>query len=347
MKRQKKNRLGIAAVCFLLVATLGLTACGEEKEPIDQSQETDTKQETIIDSETDVVENAEAESTAPESETQLGTETEPVKEPETETEPEREPEPEIVEPDVTAPVMTGVTNLTVEVGSNISYKRGVEVTDDSGESVLEIDTSTVDLNTVGTYEVVYTATDPSGNTATQTIVVTVVNPPAVTEEQVNELADAVIASVITEDMTPYEKAWALWEWCHSQIKYSYSAGNRGLLAGAWEGLHDRRGDCYAYYATYEVLLTRVGIENMCVTRIGGDSNHWWNLVNLGDGWYHCDTSPRKLGHKYKCFMQTDEQIAAYEAIYTEIAPEKHNYFTFESDLYPERATTIIYESSMP
>lgn len=354
MRRQKIKSLGILAVSMLLTASLGLAACGEAEEASGQTpetaSETEQTQEQMKEAETGPESVTEPESvTDPEGVTdpESVTETENVTETESVTEPETEPEPEIVEPDVTAPVMTGVKNLTVEAGSNISYKRGVEVTDDSGESLLEIDTSTVDLNTVGTYEVVYTATDPSGNVSTQTIVVTVVNPPTVTEEQVYELADAVIASVITEEMTQLEKARALWDWCHYQIKYSYSAGDRGLLAGAWEGLHDKKGDCYAYYATYEVLLTRVGIENMCVTRIGGDSNHWWNLVNVGDGWYHCDTSPRKIGHKYKCFMQTDEQIAAYEAIYTEIAPEKHNYFTFESDLYPERATTIIYESSMP
>lgn len=345
MRRQKTNRRGMTVISALLAAALCLTACGRAKEPVEVEQATDSKGVTSTESQT--TEDAGWQIVSTEDETVAEQTQEPESETEPETEPETETEPEVVEPDVTAPVMTGVKNLTVEAGSNISYKRGVEVTDDSGESVLEIDASTVDLNTVGTYEVVYTATDPSGNVSTQTIVVTVVNPPTVTEEQVYELADAVIASVITDEMTQMEKAWALWEWCHYQIKYSYSAGDRGLLAGAWEGLHDKKGDCYAYYATYEVLLTRVGIENMCVTRVGGDSNHWWNLVNVGDGWYHCDTSPRKIGHKYKCFMQTDEQIAAYEAIYTELAPEKHNYFTFESDLYPERATTIIYESSMP
>ncbi len=259
-------------------------------------------------------------------------------------------EPEHTEPpqtDVTAPVLGGVQNQTVEVGSNISYKRNVTYIDDSGECDLIIDTSGVDLNTVGTYEVVYTAVDGAGNSTSQTIVVTVINPTEVTEEEIYKMADEVIASCITEDMTLYEKAEALWNWCHYQIKYSYSSGDRGLLAGAYEGLHDRRGDCYAYYATYEVLLTRVGIENMCVTRIGGNSNHWWNLVNLGDGWYHCDASPRKIGHKYKCFMQTDAQIAAYSDAYVALYPDHPNYFVFESDLYPERATEIIFESQIP
>jgi len=337
-------------VILALAWVLGLASCGQKSE----TQEETGSVATNGAPETEVTESVEdggetKESRAPENETEESAESESAGAESTEPE-SIEPEstePEIVEPDETAPVLAGVKNLTVEVGSVISYKRGVSATDDSGECVLEIDTSTVDLNTVGTYTVVYKATDAAGNVASQTIVVTVVEPARVTEEEINALADAVIAEVITEDMTLYQKAEALWTWCHYQITYSYSAGERGVLAGAYEGLHDKKGDCYAYYATYEVLLNRVGIENMCVTRIGGTSNHWWNLVNLGDGWYHCDTSPRKIGHKYKCFMQTDEQIAAYEAIYTEINPDKPNYFTFESDLYPERATEIVYESKMP
>ena len=256
-------------------------------------------------------------------------------------------EPRQAETDVTAPVLTGVKNLTVEVGSTISYKAGISVTDDSGECTLEIDATGVDLNTVGIYEAIYIATDKAGNSVTQTIIVSVVEPAQVTEEEVYALADAVIAEVTNQNMSAFEKAKALWNWCHDQIRYSYNAGDRNVLSGAYDGLYHRQGDCYVYYATYEVLLTRVGIENMCVTRIGGNSNHWWNLVNLGDGWYHCDTSPRRIGHKYICFMQTDEQIAAYEEAYTKQFPDHPNYYTFEPDLYPKRAAKIIVESALP
>lgn len=351
MKRQKINGWKKVLAGALLVGMVGMTACGaeetanmaqngtlgtqEEQAGSDVSKET---QETGTEETRNVAETSPVETESVETEP---IETEPV-----ETEP-IETEPVVLEPDVTAPTLEGVKNLTVEVGSNISYKKDVTVNDDRGSCTLEIDTSEVDLNTIGTYEVVYKATDEAGNETAQTIVVTVVNAPEVTEEEIYQLADAVIASVITEGMTDYEKAQVLWDWCHYQIKYSYSAGDRGLLAGAYEGLHDKRGDCYAYYATYEVLLTRVGIPNMCVTRIGGNTNHWWNLVNVGDGWYHCDTSPRKLGHKYRCFMQTDAQVAAYSDIYYELVPDHPNYFTFESELYPERATEIIVESSMP
>ena len=164
------------------------------------------------------------------------------------------------------------------------------------------------------------------------------------EVKVNELADALIKKLgITEETSKWDTCYKLWNWCRTKIKYAYSAGDRSTIyAGAYEGLHDRSGDCYAYYATFTILLKKCGIETLEVRRVGGESNHWWNLVNLGDGWYHCDSSPRKVGHTYKCFMQTDAQIQEYEDFYK----EKPNYYTFDKSLYPDRETTIIYDGNL-
>lgn len=325
---KKKYRGLLTGMLFL--AAVGLCACAEKK-----PEEGNGAEQT-------------GSVTKPESTEQTGSVTEPESTGQTGsvTEPENTEQAESL-PDVTPPVLTGVQDLAVELGGSVSYKKGVTATDDSGDCTLEIDTTSVNLYETGTYEVVYTATDGAGNTTSKTITVTVYEPPEITQEQVDQLADELIASLVTEDMTQMEKAKALWNWCRTKITYSYSAGERNVTAGAYAGLHDRKGDCYVYYATYEVLLNRLGIENMCVTRVGGSSNHWWNLVNLGDGWYHCDASPRHQGHKFRCFMQTDEQIAAYEAAYTELYPEHPNYYTFDPELYPERATEIIVESKIP
>ena len=45
-----------------------------------------------------------------------------------------------------------------------------------------------------------------------------------------------------------------------------------------------------------------------------------------------------MGDPYLCFMQTDAQIAEYTKNHT----KKPNYYTFDPDLYPERATEIIF-----
>lgn len=242
--------------------------------------------------------------------------------------------------DTTEPVIEG-KDITVEMGTNVSYRKNVSVTDNSGvEPSLKIDNSQVNTSVPGIYPVYYTATDASGNAATVQVSLTVVERKDVTEEMVFQEADDLLAEIITPEMSQWDIAYALWNWCRKQIKYSYSVGERSsIYAGAYEGLHDRKGDCYVYYATLAVLLDRVGIENMCVQRVGGTSDHWWNLVNIGDGWYHCDASPRNENHTYRCFMQTDEQLQWY----TDYYKEHPNYYTFDTESLPERATTIVFE----
>lgn len=242
--------------------------------------------------------------------------------------------------DTTEPVIEG-QDFSVEMGTNVSYRKNVKVTDNSGvEPSLKIDNSQVNLSVPGIYPVYYTATDASGNSATAQISLTVVERKDITEEMVFREADDLIAELITPEMSRWDTAYTLWNWCRKQIRYSYSAGERSsVYAGAYEGLHDRQGDCYVYYATFSVLLDRVGIENMCVQRVGGTSDHWWNLVNIGDGWYHCDASPRNENHTYRCFMQTDEQLQWY----TDFYKGHPNYYTFDPESLPERATTIVFE----
>ena len=246
-------------------------------------------------------------------------------------------------PDVQAPVIEGLSDKTVYTGETISYKKGIKVTDDTDDDVtLEIDTSLVDLDTPGEYTVTYTATDAAGNVTRESITVLVLILDS-KEAEVDRLADVLLKKLITEDMSKWDICYKLWNWCRTNIQYAYSAGDRSsVYAGAYEGLHDRAGDCYAYYATFTVLLQKCGIETIEVRRVGGESNHWWNLVNLGDGWYHCDSSPRKKGHTYKCFMQTDAQIQEY----TDFYKEKPNYYAFDGSLYPERETTVIYDGNL-
>lgn len=256
------------------------------------------------------------------------------------------PEPE---QDVTAPIIEGVHDLTVEQGKSVSYKKGVSVTDDlDSEVALEIDASQVNLNTPGIYNVFYRAADRAGNQTEVMCTVTVIEPVKITEEEVYALADQLLADIITDDMTQYEQAETLWRWCRDKIAYRSHSDERNVLDGAYQGLRNRSGDCYIYYATYEVLLTRCGIANMCVARVGGSSEHWWNLVNVGDGWYHCDSSPRNYQDKFFIsFMQTDEQVAEYSAHYLTLYPDRPNYYGFDGSIYPERATTILVENVYP
>jgi hypothetical protein len=215
--------------------------------------------------------------------------------------------------DTTPPVIEGVQELTTTVGGSISYKKGIKVTDDLDEDVeLSIDNSEVDLNTAGDYTVTYTAVDHAGNQTTVTTTVHVETPSVetATEDTINAAADEILASILTDGMSQYEQAEAIYWWCHDKIAYVDGTPKVNYVQGAYRGLVDRRGDCYTYAMTAKCLLTRAGIKNMDIERIpSGNSMHYWNLIDIGEGWYHYDTCRRADGTTF--FYKTDAEIKAY------------------------------------
>lgn len=225
------------------------------------------------------------------------------------------------------PVIEGVTELTVSMGSTVSYKRGVTVTDNSGGAVdLTVDTSQVDLNTVGTYPITYIARDEAGNVTEVPSFIHVEEPVSATEMQVNEAADEILAEITTEDMTEYEKAEAIFFWVHDTISWSDHSPKDDWVQGAYQGLIEKKGDCYVYAMASKCLLTRAGIKNMDIAKIPTSTEHYWNLIDLGDGWYHFDATRRK--DKTYFFYTSDDELMNYSRNHY----DSHNY---DPSQYPE------------
>lgn len=232
--------------------------------------------------------------------------------------------------DTVAPEVS-LSTIDIIIGETVSYKKAVGYSDNADskdELKLEIDNSKVDPNTVGTYPVTYTVTDTAGNSTTKTGQVNVLaeKPVYYDEDVVNAKADEVLAEIITENMTPLEKTRAIYNWVHGKIGYISHSEKGDWVRGAYEGLVKRQGDCFVYASTAKVLLTRAGIENMDIVKSQVNPSHYWNLVNLGDGWYHFDATPRK--DKTVFFMWTDAQLKEYS--------ESHkNTHIYDASLYPE------------
>ena len=222
-------------------------------------------------------------------------------------------EMEILE-DTEPPVIEGVENLTVAVGESISYKRNVTVSDNYDENVtLRIDSSEVDLDTPGDYTVIYIAEDAAGNvTKVETGVhVKPEGVQAATEEMVNKKAAEILSQITTADMSQYEVAKAIFDWVHSNIGWSDGTPKTNWIQGAYRGLFDRKGDCYVYASTAKCLLTRAGIANMDIGFSNPNRTHYWNLIDLGDGWYHFDATRRTDGSSF--FYYSDADIRAYSS----------------------------------
>ena len=231
--------------------------------------------------------------------------------------------------DTEPPVIHGVGELTMTAGGSISYKKGVTVTDDFDQDVkLDVDTSAVDTSKPGDYTVIYTAVDNAGNRASVSAVLHVqpVTVDTVTEEIIYAEADKILAAILTDSMSQYDQAKAIYDWCHSKIAYSDGTPKTDWVQGAYRGIVDRKGDCYVYAATAKCLLTRAGIKNMDIEKIPAASMHYWNLIDIGDGWYHFDTCRRKDGSTF--FYKTDAELMEYSNTHN----KSHNY---DKSLYPE------------
>lgn len=232
--------------------------------------------------------------------------------------------------DTVAPEVS-LSVIDIIIGEPVSYKKAVGYSDNCDsidELKLEIDNSKVDPSREGTYDVTYTVTDTAGNSTTKTGKVNVLaeKPIYYDEDKVNEEADKVLAEILKDDMSQLEKARAIYNWVHSHIGYINHSEKGDWVRGAYEGLVKRQGDCFVYASTSKVLLTRAGINNMDIVKSAVNPSHYWNLVDVGEGWYHFDATPRK--DKTVFFMWTDAQLKEYS--------ENHkNTHIYDASLYPE------------
>ena len=157
-----------------------------------------------------------------------------------------------------------------------------------------------------------------------------------TPEKLEEAAVSTVAEIIRDGMTDVEKARAIFDFAHDSIRYTGDSDKSDWQAEAYAGLTRRQGDCFTYYAVSRALLTAAGIDNLEVTREGGPTSHYWNLVNCGGGWYHFDATPRSSKMPpFVSFLFTDQEAADYTAA------AGREYYTFDGSRYPERAVDAV------
>ena len=247
--------------------------------------------------------------------------------------------------DTQAPVISGVKSITVYAGGTVAYRNGVSVTDDYDENVtLTLDSSKVDLSTVGTYKVIYSATDASGNTATVEATVTVQEKPDnyVDPEVIYARIDAILAQFITDDMTDREKVEAVYVWTHrgDHLIYGSAPDRTDYLQTAYEFLDRKKGDCYWFFAIQKVMLERLNIPTIDVKKVKNfekDSNHYWLLVSIDQGqtYYHFDN----VWSKHLCLV-TDKVLNNF-------SKACNGCFNRDESLYPATPTEDLPASKLP
>ena len=247
--------------------------------------------------------------------------------------------------DTQAPTILGVQDIIAYAGGTVAYRSGITVSDDYDENVtLTLDSSGVDLSTVGTYKVIYSATDASGNTATKEATVTVMEKQAgyVEPEVIYARVDAILEQFITDDMTDREKVEAVYVWTHrgDHLIYGSAPDRTDWLQTAYEFLDRKKGDCYWFYAIQKLMLQRLNIPTIDVKKVKNfekDSNHYWLLVSIdgGENYYHFDN----VWSRQLCLV-TDKTLNKF-------SKAVNNCFNRDESLYPATPTEELPPSKLP
>ena len=113
------------------------------------------------------------------------------------------------------------------------------------------------------------------------------------ETAIREYAAEILPEIISGCVTDAEKAAAIFEdvW-HMDISPSEELWEN-MQEAAIKAFDCNSGDCYGQAAKMHYLLQAAGIPDMTVvaSEDGEFIAHWWNLIKIGDYYYHADATP--------------------------------------------------------
>ena len=190
------------------------------------------------------------------------------------------------------PVFYGVSNdLYVEKYSQPDFLAGVTAVDAADGTVeVTVDASRVNTDAAGTYVVIYTARDSSGNEATYRRKVHVSHD----EKDTAALVESVAAGLENDP----EK---IRDYVRSSIRYSHSWGGEDPV---WQGFVDKHGNCYVHALCLKAILDQKGYNSQLIWVTA--KSHYWLIIEIEPGvWRHIDATPSDLHGRYS--LMTDEQ----------------------------------------
>jgi len=236
--------------------------------------------------------------------------------------------------DHNAPLFYGIHDIYVSDSEDaqIDYFEGITYTDDYDEEPrVDVDDSQVQLGKEGVYEITYKAMDAAKNVRRQTAYVHVVKQrvqntivgagggwDTKNHKEVYKIAKSLVKQLKGKNKT--ETARNIVNWVHSNVWYCTVHGKQTFEGAAYRCFTQHNGDCYGYYCTTKILLDCAGIDNMMVRRYPLKwSGHYWNLVKIGDKWYHCDSTVYRY-HAGYFFKLTDKKMDGHHHFNGNILP---------------------------
>ena len=125
----------------------------------------------------------------------------------------------------------------------------------------------------------------------------------------DEQIDNILAEIIKPYMNDHEKVKAVHDYIILNGKYDKSA----TLYSDYDLLTQGSSVCNGYSLLTYNMLNKLNIPVKLVTGTGNNELHIWNMVNLGDYWFHLDTTwndplPDTGKVSYNYYMLTENEI---------------------------------------
>ena len=173
------------------------------------------------------------------------------------------------------------------------------------------------------------------------------------EKAKTELQNALDAVVLQANALPddYQKAKFVHDYIISTNSYDFAAYELGTaineetdarVSSAYGALVSGDIMCAGYANAFDLVMHELGYESIFVSGEADGGSHAWNLVLLGDNFYHIDLTWDDLDGdhaevRYNYFCLSDEEISKTHKIdegfdYPEAIATEYNYFVKEEML---------------
>lgn len=131
------------------------------------------------------------------------------------------------------------------------------------------------------------------------------------EAKVTAKVKEVINSLKLDGKSNYEKFKLIYDYIIENVSYDEDCDKReGYIAySAYAALIDGRAVCQGYANLLYRLCLEVGIDCRIVSGTCDGEGHGWNIVRIGDHYYHADPTWDAIQKKYKYFLKCPENIS--------------------------------------
>lgn len=138
------------------------------------------------------------------------------------------------------------------------------------------------------------------------------------EEYINKELTMAVKSIITNNMSDYEKVKAVNKYLVNRLEYDKSLESNN----AYKALTTGKATCQGYAMAAYKMLNLIGIENRIVIGKIGEVPHGWNSVKINNKWYNLDITNNDAVGSDKYFLRKDSVL-------------KGDGFTWDSSKYPQ------------